>query len=197
MKPLLWLIPLALIGGSIWWAVNWKNAPPEARFTVAKTAPIVDTLITNGKVEPVEYASVRAERAGIVSRLLVEKGQFVEAGALLAELENADGKAAQEAANARVAQIRAEIDALAKGGRAGDLAELDGQIGRLQLDRKQAQTELAAVRRLIAKNAATPQSRRRRSCGRRSRVWSISSIHARAPFSTPATCWPTLVESMN
>lgn len=157
MKRLLWFVPVLLLGGGVWWAVQLKNAPPEVRFTVAKTGPLVDTLVTNGKVEPASFASVRAERAGTLRKLLIEKGQEVAAGAIVAELDGAETRGAVEAAEARVAQIQAEINALQGGGRAADLADIDGQLAKLQLERRQAETELGAVRRLIEKNAATKQ----------------------------------------
>lgn len=157
MKRLLWLAPLALLGAGIWWAVTVKNAPPEVRFTVAKTGPLVDTLMTNGKVEPVAYAAVRAERAGVLTKLLVEKGQTVAAGAVIAEIDSAEWRNATEAAEARVAQVQAELNVQQSGGRASDLADIDGQLAKLQLERQQAEAELTTVRRLIAKNAATKQ----------------------------------------
>jgi HlyD family secretion protein len=157
MKRLLWLLPVGLVAAGIWWAITVKNAPPEVRFAVAKTGPLVDTLITNGKVEPVAYATVRAERAGVLTKLLVDKGQTVAAGAVVAEIDSAEWRIALDAAEARVAQVQAELNVQQSGGRASDLADIDGQLAKLQLERQQAETELAAVRRLLAKNAATKQ----------------------------------------
>jgi RND family efflux transporter MFP subunit len=146
-----------VIGGGLWWAVQIKNAPPEVRFTVAKTGPLVDTLVTNGKVELAAYAAVRAERAGMLAKLRVEKGQVVGVGAVVAEIDNAEYQTAVEAAEARVAQVQAELNVQQSGGRASDLADIDGQLAKLALDRQQTEKELATVGRLIAKNAATKQ----------------------------------------
>jgi HlyD family secretion protein len=157
MKRALWLVPAVVIGGGLWWAVQIKNAPPEVRFTVAKTGPLVDTLVTNGKVEPAAYAAVRAERAGMLAKLRVEKGQVVGVGAVVAEIDNAEYQTAVEAAEARVAQVQAELNVQQSGGRASDLADIDGQLAKLALDRQQTEKELATVGRLIAKNAATRQ----------------------------------------
>jgi HlyD family secretion protein len=157
MKRALWLVPAVVIGGGLWWAVQIKNAPPEVRFTVAKTGPLVDTLVTNGKVEPAAYAAVRAERAGMLAKLRVEKGQVVGVGAVVAEIDNAEYQTAVEAAEARVAQVQAELNVQQSGGRASDLADIDGQLAKLALDRQQTEKELATVGRLIAKNAATKQ----------------------------------------
>lgn len=157
MKRALWLVPALVIGGGLWWAVQIKNAPPEVRFTVAKTGPLVDTLVTNGKVEPAAYAAVRAERAGMLAKLRVEKGQVVGVGAVVGEIDNAEYQNAVEAAEARVAQVQAELNVQQSGGRASDLADIDGQLAKLALDRQQTEKELATVGRLIAKSAATKQ----------------------------------------
>jgi RND family efflux transporter MFP subunit len=150
-------LPLLLIAAGVWWAIQIRNAPPEARYTVAVTSDLVDILTTNGKAEPVEYAGVRAERAGILTKLFVEKGQMVSAGAPVAELGSAELRIAEEAAEARVAQIQAELAAMEKGGRPADLTDIENQLARLALDRQQLEKELATVRRLLAKNAATRQ----------------------------------------
>ena len=157
MKRVLWLLPVLLVGAGIWWAVRVKYAPPEVRFTVAKTGVLVDTLATNGKVEPVAFAAVRAERAGVLAKLHVDRGQQVAAGAVVAEIDSAEWKIAVAGAEARVAQIQAELNVQQSGGRASDLADVDGQLAKLQLERQQAEKEMAAVRRLIEKGAATKQ----------------------------------------
>lgn len=160
MKRLLWLLPLVLAGLGVWWAVQVKNAPPEVRVTTAMTGPLVDMLVTNGKVEPVAFSAVRAERAGVLKRLLIEKGQQVAAGAVIGELDNTEWRIAAEAAEARVAQVEAELNVQRGGGRASELAGIDGELEKLELDRNQAEAELATVRRLLAKNAATRQEAR-------------------------------------
>ncbi|MBL8238918.1 MAG: efflux RND transporter periplasmic adaptor subunit [Bryobacterales bacterium] len=160
MKRLLWLLPLVLAGLGVWWAVQVKNAPPEVRVTTAMTGPLVDMLVTNGKVEPVAFSAVRAERAGVLKRLLIEKGQQVAAGAVIGVLDNTEWRIAAEAAEARVAQVEAELNVQRGGGRASELAGIDGELEKLELDRNQAEAELATVRRLLAKNAATRQEAR-------------------------------------
>lgn len=157
MKHLFWILPIALIAAGVGYLVQQKNAPPEVRVTAAKTGTIVDTLVTNGKVEPVSFVSVRATRAGAVSTLHARSGKTVVAGQLIADQDNAELFAARQGAEARVAQIEAEIRSLEGGGRAADRAEIDGQTSRLHVERASIEKELAAVKRLIEKNAATKQ----------------------------------------
>ena len=65
--------------------------------TVARVETLVDTLSTNGKTEPVEYRIVLAEREGTLTKLLVEKGRQVAAGAVIADIESRDARSALDA----------------------------------------------------------------------------------------------------
>jgi HlyD family secretion protein len=56
--------------------------------------------------------------------------------------------------------VQAEINAQQGGGRAADLAEIDAALAKVALERRQAETELAAVKRLVERKAATPHEAR-------------------------------------
>ena len=62
-----------------------------------------------------------------------------------------------EAATAREAQARGDLQTLQAGGRSSDITELDGNLNRLKSDRDAAQHNLEALERLLAKQAATTQ----------------------------------------
>src|SRR5207249_10756409 len=114
------LIPAALL----FWAYTKQNEPPRVAFAKGKRQRLVSTLITNGKVERLAYASVRVDTAGLVVNLPVKERQRVAKGSLLAEL-NAPGLQAQlTAALARVEQAKADLDNIERGGRKTDLVEI-------------------------------------------------------------------------
>ena len=53
----------------VWQAVTLrKNQPPEVRFARVVRETITSSVPTNGKVEPLEWAVARAERAGAVKK---------------------------------------------------------------------------------------------------------------------------------
>ena len=156
MKKLLALVGvLVLILG--WWAWRRRNAPPEAPFAKVTRETVVSTLITNGRMEPVEWSAVLAERAGVVEKLHAERGTRVGRGDVLAELGSENLKSDLVAAEARAAQARAELSVIESGGRASDLAEIDGTLARARLERENARKEQASLERLVAKQAATRQ----------------------------------------
>ena len=156
MKKLLALLGvLVLVLG--WWAYRRKNAPPEAPFAKVSQETVVSTLITNGRMEPVEWTAVLAERSGVVEKLHTDRGTRVGRGDMLAEIGAENSKSDLAAAEARVAQARAELSVVEAGGRASDLAEIDGALARARVERENARKEQASLERLVAKQAATRQ----------------------------------------
>jgi len=139
------------------WIYRWKSAPPEVPVTQARVETLVDMLATNGKTEPVEYRIVLAEREGTLTRLLVEKGRQVAAGAVIADIESRDARSSVDGAMARVAQVKAELEVFDQGGRAAEIAEIDGGAARLKLQLKAAERELESSQRLAEKKYATAQ----------------------------------------
>ncbi|MCX6598244.1 MAG: efflux RND transporter periplasmic adaptor subunit [Acidobacteria bacterium] len=146
------LLAAMALGG--WWYVK-SNEPPQVAFAKAERSRIESVVATNGKVEPLDWVTARAEREGLVGKVLVTRGQTVAAGQLLATLETREARAAIASAEARVAQIKVELDTLARGGRAPEFAEIDGSLRRAKLDRDQAARDAETVERLLAKRAAT------------------------------------------
>ena len=74
---LLLLVVAAVIG----WGILRKNTPPSVTFTRVKRETLVSTLPTNGKVEPFQWQAVRAQAAGLVSRVDAVEGRPVADGA--------------------------------------------------------------------------------------------------------------------
>ncbi len=156
MKKLLLLLLPVLAVAAIVWGIVRKNEPPKVNFTRAKRQTLVSTLPTNGKLEPFEWRAVRAETAGIVSRLPVHEGQSVVQGAELAALVDTPLQADIQAAQAKLAEARANLSALQAGGRPAELAEIDSSLARAEAELQQQTRDAEALERLVAKQAATP-----------------------------------------
>jgi multidrug resistance efflux pump len=156
MKKLLALVGVLLLVLG-WWAYRRRNAPPEAPFAKVTRETVVSTLITNGRMEPAEWTAVLAERSGVVEKLHTDRGTRVGRGDMLAEIGSENSKSDLAAAEARVAQARADLSVVEAGGRASDLAEIDGALARARVERENARKEQASLERLVAKQAATRQ----------------------------------------
>jgi len=98
---------LALVGVLVlvlaWWVYRRRNAPPVAPFAKVTRETVVSTLMTNGRMEPVEWTAVLAERSGVVEKLHAERGTRVARGDMLAEVGAENSKSDLVAAEARVA----------------------------------------------------------------------------------------------
>lgn len=156
MKRLILLIVLAAAGaGLIWALVAYRNQPPEVRFVRVTRQAVHTPVPTNGKVEPIVWTTARAERSGPVEKILVQRGQRVALDAPLVQFDSADAQADLAAAQARIAQIRADLEVMERGGRATDLAEISSGLDRGRLELETAQKEYATLQRLQTKQAAT------------------------------------------
>jgi HlyD family secretion protein len=149
------VIALALAAAlSIWFFLKRSDAPPVP-FAKTTRQTISNVLSTNGKVEPADYVDVRVETAALVKRVLVHGGDAVRKDQVLAELTEPGLQQELDAATAREAQTRADLQTLQTGGRSSETAELDGTLNRLKSDREAAQRNFDALQRLLAKQAAT------------------------------------------
>ena len=149
------ILGVLVLAAFIAWGVSRKTTPPEVPFAKANRETIVSTIPTNGKVEPVEWATARAGRPGVVTRILVHRGQMVNAGDPLVELDTSQVSAGVAAAGARVQEAQAQESLLNAGGRAADLAEMDSGLAKARYDLETAQRDANALQRLEAKQAAT------------------------------------------
>jgi len=157
VKKWLLLAVLAVVALGAVWLLARRTSPPEAPCVRLKRERLDSTLATNGKAEPVEWVKVRAERAGAVRKLSIERGSLVSQGDALAELDAGAARAELAAAEARITQALSELETIERGGRDGDRADVEGQLSRARLEFQQADKEAAALSRLAEKNAATRQ----------------------------------------
>ena len=161
MKMFLALVTLLILATVGWLAFSLRNTAPEVRFATAKMEDLVDTLNTNGKVEPISWIALRAERAGRLIDVRVQKGSTVTAGAIVGAMEDLEMQAALEAAQARLAQVEGEAENVSKGGRASLRSELEGNISRLRVQIANAEVELSSTERLVARKAVALQEAER------------------------------------
>ena len=151
-----WLLALLAVAAAVVaWGVLRKTSPPKVAFTRVRRTTLISTLPTNGKVEPFDWQPIRAERAGILSRVSIRDGQAVAKGEAIASIADPSLQADIQAGEARVAEARANLAALESGGKPAELVEIDNSLKQAQLENQQAQKDYAALDRLAQKQAAT------------------------------------------
>jgi HlyD family secretion protein len=150
------VVVLAAAGALIWIAVR-GNQPAEVPFARVVRETLVSTLTTNAKVEPAAYAAIRSEVDAAVERVLVERGQKVNAGAPIATLDVAQAQRDLSDAQAAIAQAEADLARYTRGGDPASLTEIDNAIRKAKLELDIARREAESLERLAAKQAATRQ----------------------------------------
>lgn len=149
---LLLILPALLL---IWWGTNLGEAEPQVHFAVVRRLTIRSTVNTNGKVEPAQWAAARAETAGIVRTVSVQRGQTVRAGQTLIALDTSAAQSELAAALARDEEAKAQNATLGRGGRAAARATIEDSINSAKAALDIAQRDYDSKQRLAAQQAAT------------------------------------------
>jgi len=149
------LLALVSIAALVWWAIQRKSQPPEISFVRAHRETLVSNLITNGKVEPIQWQDVRVDNQGLVTAVPVKEGQKVAAGALIARLSEPGLKEELESAREREAAAKANLQTLKLGGKTVELAQIESDLLRARADHDQALREYNSLHRLQEKQATT------------------------------------------
>ncbi|MBN1335906.1 MAG: efflux RND transporter periplasmic adaptor subunit [Deltaproteobacteria bacterium] len=112
MKKALLLVPTAVLlaGGALAW-VLWRPSPEAPWKTVAVQRQDLEQLVTaTGSLEAVVSVEVGTQVSGIVSEILVDFNDRVEAGQVVARIDRALLEADVRTAEAGLMQARAEAE---------------------------------------------------------------------------------------
>jgi HlyD family secretion protein len=125
------------------------------RVAVVDHQNILSTVSTNGKVEPIEEFPAYALAPGVVEKVYVDVGQKVKPGELLVKMDDADAIAKIAAANAAVHSAEATLHDVDQGGSQDERIGFSGDLSRAQQQQQQASKDLAALKALQKKGAAS------------------------------------------
>ncbi|GGG21522.1 RND transporter [Caldovatus sediminis] len=142
MRRLLLVLPiLALAVAGLAW---WRALPPAVAIALATTGPAVEAVYATGSVEPVQWARVGPVLRGRVVAVLVEEGERVAPGQVLARLDDREARARADEAEVRAALAAEEL------ARVRPLVA-SGAVSRAEFDRRESEARAA---RAIAEAAA-------------------------------------------
>jgi HlyD family secretion protein len=149
---LILILPLLILA---WWGWGHSESSPAVHFASVQRAPIESIVSTNGKVEPAEWAAARAQGAGVVQSIAVQRGQQVSAGQTLVTLDSVAAESALTEALARQQEAQAENMVLGQGGKAASLASLNDSIRAAEASVEVASRNYEALQRMARAQAAT------------------------------------------
>jgi HlyD family secretion protein len=139
------------------WVAFKKTTPPEVDFVKVTRETMISALPTNGKVDPIEWLPVRAERTGVVTKVPVSRGQQVTKNEPLIELDTRVATAEVSKAQAAIQEAKTQQQVLEQGGRIAERQQADADLSRTKLDLAAAQKNYQTLDRLVGKQAATRQ----------------------------------------
>lgn len=147
------LLALAAIVALVW--LSGRKPVPSVPTQVVSRTNLSSFIATNGKVEPVTPYEMRSLVQSHVTKVHVAEGQLVKKGQPLVDLD--DGQLRADVSRAREQLVNSEENLrIAKsGGPATQLAQLDSDIRKTELDRTRLQDSVARLDKLVAQQAAT------------------------------------------
>ncbi|MEJ0070375.1 MAG: efflux RND transporter periplasmic adaptor subunit [Pseudomonadota bacterium] len=155
-------LPLIGLGGFVGSSLTEPEANASAVPAIALTGALTGDhriVVAPGLVEPAsEEREIAAEVRGRLKQVLVEEGDAVLAGQLIAEVENADLSAQIDAAQATIALRGGELTRLLNGARPQERREVQAQL--LEADAALAYARLEHERRrpLVDKGFASREA---------------------------------------
>lgn len=132
-----------------------RGQAPEVETALVTRENLQAAITSNGKVEPIAPYVVRAELATFVAKVSAVEGQPVHKSQTILSLDSNDARA--ELAQARESLVAAQEDlrAAKAGGPAAEVAQLEADLRKAQLDVANLQATQEALKKLVAKQAAT------------------------------------------
>ncbi len=117
---------------------------------------IINTIQTNGKIEPIQNFEAHAPGATTVKRLLVNEGDTVKKGQLLLQLDDAEARATAARALAEMRSADANIAAVRGGGTHEEVLGTQADMVKAKGELDAAQRNLDATKRLEQSGSASP-----------------------------------------
>lgn len=117
-----------------------KKAIVDVKTAVAEGSSVPLGLRAPATIFPREQANITPRLTGVIRGLKARKGDTVQAGAVLATLENRDLTSQREEAQAMVADAQANLDKTRQGTLPTDIERARGQVATTRAILNQAQT---------------------------------------------------------
>lgn len=129
----------------------WYAAPSRAAHAAAPIASSeVRTLLAPGRVEPHRApVELMFEQPGRIQAIFVEEGDAVQAGQVVARLDDRAFRAQLDAATARVAAARAHLDLLRRGARPEEIAAARADADAARAAAAESETQASRADKLL------------------------------------------------
>jgi HlyD family secretion protein len=157
-NPRFWifLIAVALVVILLAAFVSRRRGEIFIRADQVSIQDLENKISTNGKVEPTDNFEAHSPAPTTVKKIFEHEGQWVKAGTLLLQLDDADARAQAARALAQLRAAEADIHVTKTGGTQEELLSNESQLAKAQTERDAAQRNLQALEKLQQTGAAAP-----------------------------------------
>jgi len=161
MEPLVTKKNLTIVGSAIvaiillLTIISARGDKMSVRSDVARHEEIVNSIATNGKIEPEEDFQAHAPMATTVKKIYVHEGDNVKRGQLLVRLDDADARATAAKALAQLRAAEADLSSVGAGGTHEEVLNNQSALVKAHAESESAQRNLDAMRRLRDSGAAS------------------------------------------
>jgi HlyD family secretion protein len=134
--------------------IQQKTAAPDvASYTVpVKSESLTVRITASGTVQPTQTVNLSPKASGRLAALLVEQGDRVTQGQVIARMENSDITAQLMQAKARVAQAQAQLARIKAGNRPQDIAQAEARVNQAQAQVAESQARLKLAEDRVQRN---------------------------------------------
>ncbi|MBD1860297.1 MULTISPECIES: efflux RND transporter periplasmic adaptor subunit [Trichocoleus] len=158
-KPTPWILGLIVAGvlgvSGTAFLVNRAAAPREdiSELTVPVQAENLRVRITaNGTLVPIQSVNLSPKAAGIVKELYVEQGDRVEAGDVVARMDNSTFQAELTQAQANLSQAQANLAKARVGNTTAAIGQVQASVAQAEAQVREAEARLALASDRVRRN---------------------------------------------
>src|SRR3954469_22142243 len=135
--------------------ISARGDKMSVRSDVARHEEIVNSIVTNGKIEPEQDFQAHAPMATTVRKIFVHEGDTVKKGQLLVRLDDADARGPAAKALAQLRAAQADQNSVGTGGTHEEILNNQSALVKAHAELESAQRNYDAMRRLKDTGAAS------------------------------------------
>ena len=151
----LWLGAAVLVVLIFFVTRSWTRDRLPVRAVRVSRQQLVNTISTNGRVEPMTNYPIYSPVSSTVETLYVQQGDRVTAGKLLLQMNDVQARARVASAESGLKSAQAALEAATQNGSLQERQASASDIAKARIDRDQAQFDLTALTKLKTTGAAS------------------------------------------
>jgi HlyD family secretion protein len=153
-----WLyIGLAIAAVAVIVFLSERTPVPQVPVQAVTRATLSAAISTNGRIEPITPYEMRSLVSSHVTKIRAKEGQQVKAGQPLVDLDDSELQANIAREKEMLLNNQENLRIARSGGKTAELAQLDSDSHKANVEHDRQQANIAALEKLVAQQAATPQ----------------------------------------